>query len=212
MVTAENGMEVYTSQIEILFRKACEDNGALKKDADGHETADPVKATAAWKQVYNQLFKPDKDTILYNNKTSKLDYNDIYTLHEILDIFLELCMEYKIPPYLSDFSRLTGISRDTIYSWGNGEYRSGNPDSLFKHSDILKKINSTMGEMLEKRMWEEPIGRQSLANNSKSFGLLYNQQNIRDQAAAQLTVRSAKEIADRYKDALELPEMERPKL
>lgn len=212
MIKAENGAEVYTTQIESLFRQFCEDNGVFKTDSNGMEVADAMKATAAWKYIYNQLFKPDKDTVLYNNKTSKLDYSDIYTIHEILDTFFNICECYKIPPYVTDFCRLTGISRDTIYSWNNGEYRGDESGSLFKHSDVLKKIQHEMGEMLEKRMWEEPIGRQSLANNSQSYGLMYNQQNIRDQAAAQITVRSAKEIADRHKAALELPEMEKPEL
>ncbi len=111
---------------------------------------------------------------------------------------------------------LVDVFRAVVHSFGRSI--SGSSSASLYRSAIsfalrhFEKINSTMGEMLEKGCWEEPIGRQSLANNSKSFGLLYNQQNIRDQAAAQLTVRSAKEIADRYKDALELPEMERPKL
>lgn len=212
MVKAEDGTEVYTSRIETLFRQYCEDNGVLKTDSNECEYADPVKATAAWRYIYNQLFKPDRHTILYNNKTSKLDYDDIYTMHEILDTYFEICMHYRIPPYKSDFCRMTGISRDTLYSWANGEYRGDEKGNLYTHSDIAKRITDTAGEMLEKRMWDEPIGRQSLANNSESFGLMYNQQNIRDQANAQIAVRSAKEIAARHKVALDLPEPEKPDL
>lgn len=212
MTVADNGAEVYTTQIETLFRQFCEDNGALKTDANGIETADPVKATAAWKYIYSQLFKPDKKTILYNNKTSKIDYSDIYTIHEILDVFLNICETYKIPSYTQDFCRMTGIARDTLYSWENGEYRGDNTSNLYKHSDVLKRLREERSEMLEKRMWEEPIGRQSLANNSQTFGLMYNRQNIGDHAAAQQALRSAREIADRHRAALELPEMEKPEL
>lgn len=209
MIKAADGTEICENQIEELFRQYCEDNGALKIDDHGNATANPVKATVAWKYIYNQLFKPQKK--MYQNRKSKLDYDNIESIYSVLDIYLDICALYDIPPYLTDFCRMTGISYDTVYSWSHDEYgKDGNVNTIngehLKYSDILKRIRTTAGEMLEKNMYRETIGRQSLANNSRSFGLLYNKQNIKDQAAAQITVRSAAEIAESHRKALELPE------
>lgn len=209
VVVAENGAEVYTDQIEPLFMEFCENCGALK-EVGGTVIADPVKATAAWSYIYTQLFKPDMHDLRYNNKSSKLDYKDIYTISSVLDIYESLCMRFKLPPYQKDFCRLTGISRDTLNSWEHGEYRMDDSGSLFKHSDIAKRIRDLRGELLEKRLWEDPIGRQSLANNSETFGLMYNRQNINNQATAQIAIRSAKEIAAAHRHVLDEPEPERP--
>ena len=134
-------------------------------------------------------------------------FGDIYTIMDILDIYIRLCFNYKIYPMINDFCTLTGISRDTLNSWERGEYRKGDPDANFKHSDLAKKIKEATQRMTVKDLHGNPIGQQSLANNYDDAGLMFTQKEIRAQAEANMITRlTREEIADRYAAYREIPE------
>lgn len=205
MTKTDGGVEVYDNQIESLFIEYCQNNN-LQDSLDKRDINDN-DAYCIWEYIYNILFKPDKDTIRLNNKTSKIDYSDIYTLSDILNAYLRLCFGYKILPLIDDFSTLTGISRDTLNSWERGEYRRGEPGATFKHSDIAKNIKKGTQRMTVKNLNGNPIGQQSLANNYDDAGLMFTQKEIRAQAEANMiTQLSREEIAARFQAFNELPE------
>lgn len=197
MTKTDQGAEVYDNQIESLFIQYCQDNG-WQDQLDKHDI-DDSHAYCIWEYIYINLFKPDKNTIRYNNKTSKIDYSDIYAINEILDTYIRLCFNYKIYPLIEDFSTLTGIARDTFYTWERGDYRRGEPGATFKHSDILKKIRDATQRMTVKDLHGNPIGQQSLANNYVGAGLMFTQKEIMAQAEANMISQlSREEIAARY--------------
>lgn len=197
MTRTDQGIEVLDNKIEDLFIQYCQDNN-LQDQLDKHDIDDSY-AYCIWEYIYINLFKPDKNTIRLNNKTSKLDYSDIYTINDILDTYIRLCFSYKIYPLIEDFSTLTGISRETFYSWERGDYRRGEPDATFKHSDIRKKIRDATQRMTVKDLHGNPIGQQSLANNYDGAGLMFTQKEIRAQAEANMiTQLSREEIKARY--------------
>lgn len=205
MTKTDQGLEVYENQIESLFTQYCQDNN-LQEQLDKHDI-DDSHSYCIWRYIYINLFKPDKDTIRFNNKTSKIDYSDIYLLFDILDIYIDLCFRYKIYPLINDFSTLTGISRETLYSWERGEYRRGEPNASFKHSDLIKKIREATQIMTVKDLHGNPIGQQSLANNYDDAGLMFTQKEIRAQAEANMVTQlSREEIAARYAAFKEEPE------
>lgn len=205
MIKTEEGTEVYENQIESLFIQYCDENN-LNEDLDNRKI-DDNDAYCIWQYIYKILFKPDKDTVRLNNKTSKLDYSDIYILNEILSIYIELCFRYKILPVIEDFSTLTGISRDTLYSWEKGEYRAADVGATFKHSDIIKKIREASQRMGIKDLHSNPIGQQSLANNWDGMGLNFTQKEAIAQADAWGTPRASREeIAQRYANYKEIPQ------
>lgn len=173
MIKTEEGTEVYENQIESLFIQYCNENNL--NDALDNRKIDDNDAYCIWEYIYKILFKPDRDTVRLNNKTSKLDYSDIYILNEILSIYIELCFRYKILPVIEDFSTLTGISRDTLYSWEKGEHRAVDAEATLKHSDIIKKIREASQRMGIKDLHGNPIGQQSLANNWDGMGLNFTQ-------------------------------------
>lgn len=205
MIKTEEGTEVYENEIESLFVQYCEEN-------DLHEALDNRKiddndAYCIWQYIYKILFKPDRDTVRLNNKTSKLNYSDIYTLNEILSIYIELCFRYKILPVIEDFSTLTGISRDTLYSWEKGEHRAADAEATLKHSDIIKKIREASQRMGIKDLHSNPIGQQSLANNWDGMGLNFTQKEAAAHADAwKLPQMSMEEIAKRRAERRELPQ------
>lgn len=205
MTKSEDGVEVYDNQIETLFVQYFQDNG-LSEQLDVHKI-DDSHAYGAWRYIYITLFKPDKNTIRLNNKSSKIDYADIYLLSDILDTYLDLCFKYKIYPMIEDFSTLTGISRDTLNSWERGEYRKGEPGANCKHSDLAKKIKDATQRMTVKDLHGNPIGQQSLANNYDGAGLMFTQKEIRAQAEANMMSQlSREEIAARYQAFADVPE------
>lgn len=205
MTKTNQGLEVYDNQIESLFVQYCQDNG-WQEQLDKHDI-DDSHAYCIWEYIYINLFKPDRDTIRFNNKTSKIDYSDIYAINDILDTYIRLCFNYKIYPLIEDFSTLTGISRETFYSWERGEYRRGEPGASLKHSDLLKKIRDATQRMTVKDLHGNPIGQQSLANNYDGAGLMFTQKEIRAQAEANMVTQlSREEIAARYAAFKEVPE------
>lgn len=198
MIKADGGAEVYENQIESLFMQYCHDNN-LTDDLQKRKINDN-DAYCIWVYIYNTLFKPDRNTIRLNNKTSKIDYSDIYLINNILDIYIKLCFAYKIYPMINDFCTLTGISRDTLNSWERGEYRRGEPGASCKHSDLAKKIKEATQRMTIKDLHDNPIGQQSLANNYDDAGLMFTQKEIRAQAeASMISQLSREEIAARYR-------------
>ena len=83
---------IYENQIEGLFIEYCEDNDIdlSKRNINDND------AYCIWSYIYNILFKPDSSTIRYDNKSSKIDYNNIDQINAILDVYLNLCFNYKI--------------------------------------------------------------------------------------------------------------------
>lgn len=87
------------------------------------------------KRIYSTLFRPSRnDRVLYNSNT-KLDTSDIYTLDDIWNVYTDIAAKCKRAILIEDFSVLTGIHKDTFYSWAKGEYRNASS----AHSDFTKK-------------------------------------------------------------------------
>lgn len=211
MVKTVEGAEVYENRIEALFYEYCQNEGIdlSKRNMDDND------AVGAWEYIYIILFKPDRNTIRYNNKRSKIDYADIWQINDILDTYLRLCFKFKILPLIDDFSTLTGISRETMYSWERGEYRgnvktvSGSSEGIStpKHSDLLQKIRDATRKMTIKNLNGNPIGQQSIANNLDDAQLVFAQREAQARAAANITAAvSMQELTELRKQHLIAPE------
>lgn len=186
---------VYENQIEELFYEYCENNDIdiSKRNIDDND------AYCIWDYIYNILFKPDKDTIRYNNKRSKLDYSDAESIYGVFEIYKRLCFRFKILPIIEDFCTLTGISRDTLNSWERGEYRRDlDGKATIKHSDIAKKIKEATQLMGIKDQHGNPTGQLVLANNWDEMGLNFAKQQLQNMADILKPQRSKEEIAAQY--------------
>ena len=140
MQRAEGGIEIHDNRIESLFLEYFEDRGIDPQ----HDNIKQTKFNAAWKYIYNKLFKPDSDTVRYNNKNSKINYDNITEL------------------------------RDTLNKWDNGESRAGSDEGAsLTHSDIVKKIKSAYQEFYKDNLSDAPVGQITIANNDADLGLMY---------------------------------------
>ena len=169
--------------------------------------------------IYIILFKPDRNTIRYNNKRSKIDYADIWQINDILDTYLRLCFKFKILPLIDDFSTLTGISRDTFYSWEKGEYRgniktvggSSEGISTPKHSDLLQKIRDATRKMTIKNLNSNPVGQYSIANNLEDAQLMFLQKEAqmraRESVKAAVSMQELAKLRESHLIAPEKPDL-----
>lgn len=165
---------IYDNAIEMYFHEYFENRGI---DISGLEfqRINNSLYEGALRYIYRKLFKPDRDTIRYNNKKTKIDLRDIDLLEEIVEDYSDIVKDYNIKPFKQFFTALTGICKDTLCSWRNKEYDHQGLSS--RYSDLVKKIDILSGEQIQNNLADDRIGHQSLANNDDDVGLGYAKGN-----------------------------------
>ena len=182
VLDAEN--TVYENAIEQHFHEYFENRGISIQGLDFQKINNSVYE-GALRYIYRKLFKPDKDTIRYNNKNTKIDLRDIDTLEDIVEHYTDIVKDYNIKPFSKFFTALTGISKDTLCSWRNREYEHGGMSA--RYSDLVKKIDALSGEQIQNNLADDRIGHQSLANNDADVGLEYNQKRKTEEQVVRFT-------------------------
>lgn len=137
-VKTDTGTEVYENGISEYL-----DQYIQEKDIEDMSKEPQSKWNAALIYIHKNLFKghtedlkgPDKDT--YNDKL----------INDICDIYIYLCYEYDKEVSINGFCFLTGIHKDTIYSWGREETRLGS-----SCSDLYKKLIENNEESLSDKL------------------------------------------------------------
>lgn len=125
-VKADNGSEIY---LDRFFEIADDYINALNNPDDLYGSKGNC-FTGMIKYISIHLMRKNKDNICAN-----LD-----ALNKIWDMYTILTYRYNQKPYIEEFAILLGISRDTIYSWGNGETRADYSEELgSSRSDTVKK-------------------------------------------------------------------------
>ena len=133
--------------------------------------------------------------------------NDIELLDSIFNIYIRVCGRYGISPTLQMFGILVGINNMTFSDWANGDYRTAST-----HGITVKKWKETCGAFALDKLHNQDGTNANLIFACKvAYGMAETapipagqQQGIPQQTAQQ--------IADKYKNVLELPEMEKPEL
>lgn len=192
---AEN--TIYDNIIEQYFHEFFESRG-LDLYGSEYKSIPHNVFQAAFRYVYKKVFKPDETTSRKYRVTSKIDYDDAYTLNQIIDIFGDIVYSYDIKSTRNMFCDMTGIHRDTLHSWLTGntrayiyyntngevikdiqEYKLNNRGEYTKelstsHSDLVKKIDSFSKGTAYNGLNDTPVGQITHANNSKEAGMEYN--------------------------------------
>lgn len=91
--------------------------------------------------------------IRYINKKmgfTRAIYDDINLLDDIWDMYIDIAYKYDQKPVLEEFALLIGCSRDILYSWASGEYRS---------SDWCSKLSCSRADTVRKWQNECRLGR-----------------------------------------------------
>lgn len=160
----DNAIEMYFH--EYFLNRDIDISGLNYKDVDNSVFED------AMRYIYRRLFKPDKTTVRYNNKNTKIDLKNIDELNDIAECYINLIKGYNITPFDNFFLQMTGIHKDTWNSWKNEEYSHNGLSHLY--SDLYKKIHDLPRQQVRNNMSKDKIGIQSLANNDPDVGLEYN--------------------------------------
>ncbi len=145
-VKAENDIEVYTDD---MFMYADEYIDTLH-DKDS---------------IYNSTGNTFTGMIKYINRHmgfTKEIYADINILNNIWEVYTELVYTYNQKPTIEEYALLVGISRETIYSWMRGEYRS---------ADICEKLGSSRSDTIKKWQEECRLGRYKSAASGNVGGI-----------------------------------------
>lgn len=142
-----NGVDVYEHKIYEL----CDEYMERLKDSDDIKSR--ITFNGMLRYIYQNLFKPTKDMIIYNNRSSVLDYSDIGLLMDIYNIFIDICALYKKEYTKNRFMTMTGISKDTLKNWEKGHKIptvDGMPSSAWV--DFAKKITENSEQALSDSM------------------------------------------------------------
>ena len=137
-VKLENDVEIYENKISEYL-----DQYIIEKNIEDMSREPQSRWNAALIYIYKNIFKEHKDSLKGPDRDT---YND-ELINNICDIYIELCYEYDKEISINGFCFLTGIHKDTIYSWGREETRLGS-----SCSDLYKKLIENNEESLSDKL------------------------------------------------------------
>ena len=175
--TTEEKTDVYIDSIHESIANYCIDHDIEIKDI---YTFDQQRWNSVLLYIYKQVFKPCKKdgvTRRYNEK-SNIDYSDKELLENVCNIYISMCYEYSKEVSVLGFSKMTGITLDTLYQWLN------NPEIDRGSSEIVKNLQVEREEYLSNKLASgkgNPVGILGILN--RHYG--WNMGQPRGQTAAQ---------------------------
>lgn len=177
-------IEVYENDIQMYLKMFCEEN-----DIDNMKQESQSVWNSALHYIFKNVFK-DTDK-LKSNKLYKDNGNTILSNHnsydyqivnQVLDIYIyELCMKYDKEVSVIGFSTLTGIDRDTLYGWGNGETKLSHLSS-----DVFKKLRDFREESLSNKLAtgkQNPVGVIAMLNRHYGWASPYTSDSNRQKSS-----------------------------
>lgn len=196
-ITTSQNIEVYENKIWLLVDEYI--NTVLCIHQEDYDSIEKYKKDIANNRI--DMFFYIADHI------EKPSNNDIELLDSIFNIYIRVCGRYGISPTLQMFGLMVGINNGTFSDWVDKQYRANS-----KHGETVKKWKETCGAFALDKLHNQDGTNSNLIFACKvAYGMAETapipagqQQGIPQQTAQQ--------IADKYKDVLELPEMEKPEL
>lgn len=166
--TTEQKVEVYTNDIELYLDQYCIDHGIKNNDL---YKIDQSRWNSVLLYIYKHVFKPtpnNNPNYRYNGK-SNIDYSNKELLNNICDIYINLCYEYSKEVSIMGFSKLTGITVETLYEWlrNGGEIERGS-------SEVAKKLNAEREESLSNKLASlkgNPVGILGILNRHYGWNM-----------------------------------------
>lgn len=165
--TTEEKTEVYTDRIQESIANYCIDHDIDKNDI---YTFDQQRWNSVLLYIYRSVFKPCKNdgvVRLYNEK-SNIDYSDKELLDNVSNIYIAMCYEYSKEVSVMGFSKMSGITLDTLYQWLN------NPDTERGSSEIVKNLQAEREESLSNKLASgkgNPVGILGILNRHYGWNM-----------------------------------------
>ena len=196
-ITTDQGIEVYRNDIYRLVDEYI--STVLQISPEEFGSIKEFKQTVADSFV---------DMIFYiKDNIPKPSNDNIELLDDIFNIYVRICTKYSVLPTLEVFSFLVGIERRTITCWMNGQYRTASA-----HGDTAKKWFDICKNCTVNRLNNQPGTNANLIFIAKAAYGMAETAPVQAGQQQGIPQQTAQQIADKYKDVLELPEMEKPEL
>lgn len=196
-VIADQGIEVYENEIYRLVDDYI--NTVLQISPEGYDTRKEYKAVIADSFV---------DMIFYiADRIQKPSNDNIELLDSIFNIYVRICIRYGVLPTLEVFSFLVGIERRTFTDWSNQKTRAST-----SHSDTVKKWFDICKNCTINRLNNQPGTNANLIFVAKAAYGMAETAPVQVAQQQGIPQQSAQQIADKYKNVLELPEADKPEL
>lgn len=182
---AGNTIEIFENDIEYYLQEFCE-----KQNIDDLRQVPQSVWNGALRYVYNHVFKPNnhilKSNINYNINNNIMPTNcNMYNYDIILQIVdyyvYNMCMVYSKEVSIIGFETLTGITQETIYTWGNNENKLSS-----KGSEIYKKLTRMREESLSNKLADgkqNPVGVIAILNRQFGWASPYTSDARKQQGA-----------------------------
>ena len=165
--TTEQKVEVYANDIELYLDQYCIEHGIKNNDL---YKIDQSRWNSVLLYIYKHVFKPtpnNNPNYRYNGK-SNIDYSNKELLDNVCDIYINLCYEYSKEVSIMGFSKLTGIHKDTLYTWLN------DGDAGLGSSDLAQKLSEEREESLSVRLVSgkgNPVGILGILNRHYGWNM-----------------------------------------
>ena len=196
-ITASKNIEVYENKIWLLVDEYI--NTVLCIHQEDYDSIEKYKKDIANNRI--DMFFYIADHI------EKPSNNDIELLDSIFNIYIRVCGRYGRSPTLLMFGILVGINNMTFSDWANGDYRTAST-----HGITVKKWKETCGAFALDKLHNQDGTNANLIFACKvAYGMAETAPILAGQQQG-IPQQTAQQIADKYKDVLELPEMEKPEL
>lgn len=164
-LTAENGSEVYENEILLYLDEYIRQHDIkdMRKEPQSRWNAMLIYIGkhcfyGPLKYKLKSKTKIDNGSILNHGNMTTCGRYDLNLINRICDIYIYLCYEYEKEISLLGFSKLTGLTNDTLWNWGNENTRANS-----SASEIYKKLTQER---------EESLSNKLVSNRGNSLGLL----------------------------------------
>ena len=204
--TTEQKVEVYANDIELYLDQYCIEHGIKNNDL---YKIDQSRWNSVLLYIYKHVFKPtpnNNPNYRYNGK-SNIDYSNKELLEYICDIYINMCYEYSKEVSIMGFSKLTGITVETLYEWlrNGGEVERGS-------SEVAKKLNAEREESLSVRLVSgkgNPVGILGILNRHYGWNMGQPRGQEQKQQAPNIPQMEQKYLQN-HEDKPQLPQFPEP--
>lgn len=176
VVDQADGVEVFENDIQRYLIMFCEENNI--QDLQDLRNISQNVWNGCLLYINRHVFKgtdrlKTKKYIFNNNIPSNCNAYDISKVDTVCDYYIYLCNLYDKEVSIIGFSKLTGITQDTIYGWANDTRKLSQAGS-----EIYKKLSLEREESLSSKLVtgnKNPVGILGVLNrhyqwNAPGFG------------------------------------------
>jgi hypothetical protein len=192
----ENTIDIFKNDVDMYIKLFCEEN-----NIDDLCSISQNRFSALLYYLYLHVFKDNlKSKNQYNNGLfGDTTYNayDIDLLCDIVDLYCFISDQYDKIISVQGFCKMTGISQNTLYEWGNGN-RCTKVSS--RSSEIFKRLTAERERTLSDRLAsgvKNPVGVLGCLNHWHNWAGVGNMEERKPQQISLSDVRKqAVELSD----------------